>query len=224
MAKTSLKTIAYDTIKQKIIRCEYAPGIDLNEEMLTNELMISRTPIRDALSRLEQEGLIEIRSKKGIKVTQLSVQDINMIFELRTLYEPYILMNYGVHIDENQLRHFYDIFSNKNRDSKCFSNHDYYYELDTSFHQLIVLACPNSYIKNNYKLIQTQSERFRYLTGNQSNNRLEDTFNEHIDIILPCLDKDFSTAAEKLNYHLEESKKATFKLIFETLEESHITL
>ena len=64
MAKTNLKTLAYKTIKQKIVTCEYAPGMYLNEEILTEELKISRTPIRDALSRLEQEGLIEIKPKK----------------------------------------------------------------------------------------------------------------------------------------------------------------
>lgn len=67
MAKTNLKTLAYKTIKQKIVTCEYAPGLYLNEEILTEELKISRTPIRDALSRLEQEGLIEIKPKKGLR-------------------------------------------------------------------------------------------------------------------------------------------------------------
>lgn len=79
MVKTNLKTLAYNTIKQKIVTCEYAPGTFLNEEILTDELKISRTPIRDALSRLEQEGLIEIKPKKGITVTALSIKDVNMI-------------------------------------------------------------------------------------------------------------------------------------------------
>lgn len=65
MVKTNLKTLAYNTIKQKIVTCEYAPGTFLNEEILTDELKISRTPIRDALSRLEQEGLIEINQKRN---------------------------------------------------------------------------------------------------------------------------------------------------------------
>ena len=43
MAKTNLKTLAYKTIKQKIVTCEYAPGLYLNEEILTEELKISRT-------------------------------------------------------------------------------------------------------------------------------------------------------------------------------------
>ena len=51
------------------------------------------------------------------------------------------------------------------------------------------------------------------MTGNISNNRLEDTFREHIDIIIPCLQKDWDTAVEKLLYHLDESKRSTFKLL-----------
>ena len=95
MPKTNLKTLAYNKIRQKIVTCEYAPGTFLNEEILTEALGLSRTPIRDALGRLEQEGLIEIRPKRGIIVKSLTVSDINMIFEVRNMYEPYILKNYG---------------------------------------------------------------------------------------------------------------------------------
>ena len=84
MSKMNLKTQAYNTIRQKIVTCEYAPGTFLNEELLTTELGLSRTPVRDALSRLEQEGLIEIKPKKGIIVMPLSINTINMICLLYT--------------------------------------------------------------------------------------------------------------------------------------------
>lgn len=109
MPKINLKTQAYNTIRQKIVTCEYAPGTFLNEELLTSELGLSRTPIRDALSRLEQEGLIEIKPKKGILVMPLSINTISMIFEVRQLYEPYILLNYGTSLSIQQLKKFYSI-------------------------------------------------------------------------------------------------------------------
>ena len=113
MSKMNLKTQAYNTIRQKIVTCEYAPGTFLNEELLTTELGLSRTPVRDALSRLEQEGLIEIKPKKGIIVMPLSINTINMIFEVRQLYEPYILLNYGNALSEDNLRfsHFLHLVS-----------------------------------------------------------------------------------------------------------------
>ena len=83
--KKSLKQQAYDEIKRKIVTCEYAPNTLLNEELLREELHVSRTPIRDALSRLEQKGLITILPKKGIMVSSLSINDINMVFEVRMM-------------------------------------------------------------------------------------------------------------------------------------------
>ena len=145
-----------------------------------------------------------------------------MIFEIRKMYEPYILINYGSLIPEDRLNEFYQIFSCKNADSECFQNNNYFYDLDSSFHMLIVNACPNIYLRQNYELIQTQSERFRYMTGNVSNNRLEETFKEHVDIIVNCLQKDWNAAAEKLLLHLDESKKSTFKLVFDSMDSHDI--
>ena len=54
MPKINLKTLAYNTIRSKIVTCQYAPGTFLNEEQLTTELSLSLTPVRDALGRLEQ--------------------------------------------------------------------------------------------------------------------------------------------------------------------------
>lgn len=224
MQKTNLKTQAYNIIRQKIVTCEYAPGTFLSEEILTDALNLSRTPIRDAISRLEQEGLVEIKPKRGITVTTLTVNDINMIFEVRAMYEPYILLHYGSLLPVDRLRELYNIFLHKNADSECFRNNDYFYDLDSDFHNLIVGSCPNIYIQNSYNLIWTQNQRFRYMTGNVSNNRLEDTFKEHLDIIRPCLQKNWDEAAEKMLFHIEESKKSTFRLIFNGMDNGKISI
>lgn len=224
MPKTNLKTLAYNAIREKIVTCEFAPGTFLNEEILTDALGLSRTPIRDALGRLEQEGLVEIKPKRGIMVTPLTINDINMIFEVRNLYEPYILLNYGSLLSTDRLKEFYNIFFQTNADSEYFQNNDYFYNLDSDFHLMIVECCPNAYIRSNYDRIRTQNARFRYMTGNISNNRMEDTFREHLDIIRPCLQKNWKEAAEMMVRHLEESKKATFRLIFQGHENTPISL
>ena len=55
-ARTTRKQAAYEYIKKKILSCMYEPGVVMNEQTLCDELELSRTPVRDALSRLEQEG------------------------------------------------------------------------------------------------------------------------------------------------------------------------
>lgn len=215
MTKISLKAVAYHTIKEKIVTRTFLPGSFLSEEKLTEDLKISRTPVREALIRLEQEGLVEIRPKVGIMVTPLTMKSINMIFEIRCLFEPYILKQYGPSIPDEELTKFLQIFSRPND----LGNESYerYYSLDAAFHNMILEACPNTFIKNTYAQIQTQSDRFRYMTGNICNHRLEDTFKEHADILKACLIKDWDTAVDKLLYHLEQSKKATFDLAMDSL-------
>ena len=72
-AKPSLKLQAYQYLKTKILNCEYAPSQFLNEQKLCAEMgNISRTPMRDALGRLEQEGLITILPKKGLMVSPIT--------------------------------------------------------------------------------------------------------------------------------------------------------
>ena len=107
MTKKSLKVQAYNNIKEKILNCEFSPGMHLNEAVLCETFHVSRTPIRDALSRLEQEGLVTIRSKKGIVVSSLSISEVNNIFELRLLLEPYSIRNYGYTLDEGTLLDYY---------------------------------------------------------------------------------------------------------------------
>ena len=89
-AKLSLKLQAYQYLKTKILNCEYRPNEFLNEQKLCAEMgNISRTPMRDALGRLEQEGLITISSSScsaslypGCNPTTLS----NTLFHIRAFF------------------------------------------------------------------------------------------------------------------------------------------
>lgn len=95
-SKPSLKLQAYQYLKTKILNCEYRPNEFLNEQKLCAEMgNISRTPMRDALGRLEQEGLITILPKKGLMVSGITEEDVHSMFEMRLLVEPYALRTYG---------------------------------------------------------------------------------------------------------------------------------
>ncbi len=139
---------------------------------------------------------------------------------MRLLYEPYALMNYGALLPQESLTEFYHIFSHKNSNNECFQNNDYFYDLDSRFHLMIIETCPNTYIHRSYRLIHAQDTRLRYMTGNVSNNRLEETFREHLAITVPCLQGNWEKAAEKMVLHIAESKKSAFHLIFENSADS----
>jgi DNA-binding GntR family transcriptional regulator len=79
---------AYEFIRNAIIEGDYEPGMRLTEEFLAAELQLSRTPIREALKRLQTEGLIT-PLKRGLSVRTFSPQDIQQIYDLRALLEGY---------------------------------------------------------------------------------------------------------------------------------------
>ncbi|CAH1689520.1 GntR family transcriptional regulator [Hyphomicrobiales bacterium] len=74
--------VAYTKIKQRILDNDYAPGIAVLEQVLANDLGLSRTPIREALVRLAQEGLVEVVPRHGMRVLPLSPQDMREIYEI----------------------------------------------------------------------------------------------------------------------------------------------
>lgn len=106
METNTLKNQAYYEIKTRILNCDFPPGTLLNESMLCDLLSISRTPIRDALSRLENENLVRITPPKGVIVTDITINDVSSFFETLLQFDPYIIRTYGQDFSREQLLAF----------------------------------------------------------------------------------------------------------------------
>ena len=158
-AKLSLKLQAYQYLKTKILNCEYRPNEFLNEQKLCAEMgNISRTPMRDALGRLEQEGLITILPKKGLMVSGITEDDVHSMFEMRLLVEPYALRTYGNEIPHQYLRNFADLMHNPDKiEDFC--------KADDDFHEMLMSTLPNKYLRAAYDRITGLNTRFRIMTG-----------------------------------------------------------
>ncbi|MEU9019538.1 GntR family transcriptional regulator [Actinomadura sp. NPDC048394] len=80
---------AYDAVRRMILSGEAAAGSRLGEAELAETLGLSRTPVREALQRLGADGLVEVLPHRGARVVQWTRRDLEEIFELRSLLEPY---------------------------------------------------------------------------------------------------------------------------------------
>ena len=78
----------YRILKERILMCDYPPGSSLNEGRLAEQLEVSKTPIREALAMLVHEGFVEVLPRQGYRVTDLTIADVQEIFNLRLLLEP----------------------------------------------------------------------------------------------------------------------------------------
>ena len=173
--KTSLKLQAYQYLKTKILNCEYRPNEFLNEQKLCAEMgNISRTPMRDALGRLEQEGLITILPKKGLMVSGITEEDVHSMFEMRLLVEPYALRTYGSGIPREQLETFAELMHHPDSITD-------FCESDDEFHELLMSTLPNKYLRSAYDRI----------------------CDEHLEILDAALADNWDSAADSLQRHLE---------------------
>lgn len=196
-AKPSLKLQAYQYLKTKILNCEYRPNEFLNEQKLCAEMgNISRTPMRDALGRLEQEGLITILPKKGLMVSGITEEDVHSMFEMRLLVEPYALRTYGHQIPREALEAYRKMMLHPETiDDFC--------EADDTFHALLMSTLPNKYLRAAYDRITGLNTRFRIMTGKVSMINQDQTCEEHLKILDAALDDDWDKAADALQQHLE---------------------
>lgn len=209
MAKTSLKQIAYQSIKDRILNCEYAPNSFLNEDMLCEAFGVSRTPIRDALGRLEQENLITILPKKGFLVAPLTANEINMVFEGRSLMEPYIIEHYSQNLSDGLLKELQSIIP-RMEESILARSHDIHV-LDDRFHQILLSQCPNRYLLQAYQSIHDQNARLRIISGRDNDPRLRSTMDEHQAILDGLLNHKPEEAAEAMREHLNRSRLSAFE-------------
>ncbi len=212
MRKPSLKSQCYDLLKKNIINCIYMPGVVVTEDFLCSEFGMSRTPIREAVNRLEQDRLVTVLPKKGIRISEVKVGDVNAIYETRILIESFCIRHYGYRIDEKELLYAHDVY-NKVTDNYTQQQQFNLCIEDDRLHQAICEACQNSYLLQTMIQIRDQNARLRFISGKLAHDRLMETRREHLEIIEAILEKQYEHAVQILLLHLERSKSTSFALL-----------
>lgn len=146
---TSLATQAYEKIKENILRLNYPPGMTLTEAMLTEELGMSRSPVRTAIHRLQNEGLIVSDYYKSLTVKEITDQDIYELYQLRELIEGAAFKM--IFTSGRNEEYSYRIEEKVVRMCAC-SDNNYDWELaDTDMHMEIVSILNNERINKIYE-------------------------------------------------------------------------
>ena len=206
---TKLSDTAYDELLFRIISCQYPPGSLLSEEKLVAELGISRTPIRSALIRLQQEHLVQIISKKGLLVSEITPEGIRDLFNLRDLIEPYAIREFGGNFKKDKLIYYLNLFSKK------YSKDDYQivYDSDVQFHTDIVQLTGNTFLCSFYNSLQKLLSRITLICGISVTDRVVASNQEHVEIVLSLLKDDKEFAVAMLETHLKEARESAYQAI-----------
>lgn len=178
----SLSTKAYAVLKSMITANQLSIGMYYLERELVDLLGVSRTPLREALVRLEHEGLISIQPRHGIKVLPISAEDMAEIYQVITSLECeaiYALAEKGIsheaHVALEASTHEMEL-------ALAQDNLMAWAEADERFHQLLVELCGNKRLKETVMMYWGQSHRVRYFTLN-FRDKPTDSTKDHTDVV-----------------------------------------
>ena len=206
-----LRDVVFNTLRQSILIGELKPGERLMEIHLANRLGVSRTPIREAIHKLEREGLVTITPRRGAEVAQITEKSMNDVLEVRQALDALCVELACDRITEEgteALRKACDHFEQcvNTGDSKRIA------QADVALHDIIVQATGNQRL---IQLVNNLSEqmyryRFEYIKDSSQHQTL---VNEHRIIYQSIVCKDKETAAAAARTHIDNQKKAIMRQI-----------
>lgn len=135
--------MVYNALKEQIVTGEIMPGERITVMQVAEEFGVSAMPVREALKRLQQEGLVTITPHAGAQVVKCDDKQYQEITQIRILLEPYAAMLATPRLDEQDMEHLEKMLDEM---ESCVDSGDNltYSELNTKFHQYIYSCCGNA--------------------------------------------------------------------------------
>lgn len=200
-----LRDVVFNTLRQAILRGELKPGERLMEIQLANKLGVSRTPIREAIRKLELEGLVLMIPRKGAEVADIKEKNLRDVLEVRSALETLSVRLACERITDEQIEELKRAakefkFTLKSGDITKIA------EADVKFHDVIYEATENKKLIQLLNNLREQMYRYRmeYLKDRKSHSRLAA---EHEEILAALENRDEAAAVKVMRYHVEQQKE-----------------
>ncbi len=204
-----LRDVVFNTLRQAILTGELKPGERLMEIHLADRLGVSRTPIREAIRKLELEGLVVMIPRKGAQVARITEKNLKDVLEVRRALDMLAVRLACSRMDDEykkQLREACDEFARvvKNNNTKDIT------EADVRFHDIINKATGNDRLIQRVNNLAEQMYRYRleYIKDAAYHNRL---VAEHEEIYSAIMDGDEERAAKAVVLHIDNQEETIIK-------------
>jgi DNA-binding GntR family transcriptional regulator len=193
---------AYDYVKEQITGLNLKPGQTLTDSQIAAELKFSRTPVREALRRLEQEGLLVNDSRRGWKVYTLSLDDIRQIFELKQLLEG-LIVEQAAACQTPGLRSALQEALLHMQKAAAACDYEAWRQTDAHLHLILQQMSHN---RRACVMVQSLDDQwFRLRAGYIAlEGRMQRSAHEHTEVIASLLAGDGPAAAAKMRAHIED--------------------
>ena len=200
-----LRESVYEELKRQILVGEIAPGTRMMEVELAEDMGVSRTPVREAIRKLEKEGLVTIEPRRGAYASDISIKDMVDVLEVRQMLEGMAASMAAQKVTEEEKLDFVEANSAyKNAVKK--GNIEEIIRYDELFHQLIVSYSGNKTLNQLLSQVQELALRFRYIYYDDF-SRYENMPVEHEEIEEAIISGDTQKAKVVAEEHVERLKK-----------------
>ncbi|MFZ5592238.1 MAG: GntR family transcriptional regulator [Bacillota bacterium] len=206
-----LREMVFESLREAIIQGRLKPGERLMEIQLAEEMGVSRTPVREAIRKLELEGFVVMVPRKGAYVAGISVKDIVDVFEVRAALEALAAGLAAERATEEELeeleRSLVQISEVTGREDI-----DALVETDINFHELIYKACRNERLVQILTHLKEQITRFRTTSLSQP-GRSKHAVEEHRKIVEAISDRNVELASTLAREHIENAEQSLLNAI-----------
>jgi DNA-binding GntR family transcriptional regulator len=207
----------YDKIKQEIIANRLHPGEPLLEEKLAESIRASRTPIREALRRLNHEGLVRIVPNKGAFVRVVTPRDIREIYEVREALEGFAAGQAATRLSRPEVQSLLAV-AKRLRSRRSQLGYKDLRDAWESLRKMVLAAMNNDRVKSILTTMNGQIEIARHYASAPP-GRIEELLSDFLAVVQALHDRDGSQASRLYRRHLDKSKKVLLK-VFAYTEES----
>jgi len=194
----------YQLIRQSIIDFDLFPGSRITETELAEQFGVSRTPIREALQRLEVEGLVRIRAKQGCFIRPVDTAVISNYYDVRIAIESMAVELACKNMPKESIQALSQFWNPKNfKDEQDYSNH--IQQIEESFHVQLAEGSGNPILVQYLKDINNHIRVIRRL-GFPDKKSVRETYSEHFEICNLILTKKTNEAKKAIANHIRKSQ------------------
>lgn len=196
LKRTFIRDDVYQSLRGWIVGGELAPGETLKDKELAAQLGVSRTPVREALRRLEDEGLVETAANRWTRVTPIALADAEQIYPIIQALEVLALT---LALPQLSAVHIQQLQEANEQLKAALINHDPQaaVQADGAFHQMLVNAANNAELSNLLEQLKVKYQRIE-LAYFSHGDLLIASYEEHQRLITALQNQDFETAKQAL--------------------------
>jgi GntR family transcriptional regulator, rspAB operon transcriptional repressor len=202
---------AYEYVRNKILLMEFMPGETITDSKVASDLNISRTPVREAFQRLENEGLLISELRRGWRIYSMSLKDIDDIFDIKCEIEGLIARKAA--LDQNEEHHL--VLRDIVKQMEIASNEDdleAWLKLDSSLHHHLYVMAQNERAERIIRNLNDQWHRLRrgFI---RMQGRLDMATQEHEEVISAIIAHDADRAERAMQEHLNDVRHGLIKVL-----------